>query len=51
MGVQVWKEKELAAWDLDAKGSVALWTEDGASNNIKSSKLLGAAYKVCDPHP
>lgn len=25
---------------------ISLWTEDGAANNIKSSKLLGALYEV-----
>ena len=38
--IKVWKEKECAAWRLDAKASISLWTEDGASNNLKSSKLL-----------
>ncbi|MDC0525962.1 hypothetical protein OAO87_03090 [bacterium] len=30
--------------------SISLWTEDGAANNIKSSKLLGVPYETCGPH-
>eukprot|EP00966_Prymnesium_polylepis_P305685 7063922-Prymnesium_polylepis.1 len=41
---------ELKAWKLDACKSISLWTEDGAANNIKSSKLLGVKYEVCSPH-
>lgn len=30
--------------------SISLMTEDGASNNKSSAKLLGAPFKVCAPH-
>ena len=48
--IAVWKRARLAEWDLDAVKSVTLWTEDGAANNIKSSKILGATHRVCGPH-
>ena len=44
MVIKVWKEGTLKGWGLDAVKSISLWTEDGAANNIKSSKLLGAAF-------
>eukprot|EP00966_Prymnesium_polylepis_P086277 1997305-Prymnesium_polylepis.1 len=48
--IAAWKQNKLAFWELDAVKSVTLWTEDGAANNIKSSKILNAKYEVCGPH-
>ena len=48
--IKAWKTSTLIMWGLDAKKSISLWTEDGAANNIKSSKLLGVPYEVCNPH-
>lgn len=31
-------------------GSISLATEDGASNNKASAKILGVPFKVCCPH-
>lgn len=45
-----WKQERLKEWGLDTKKSVSLWTEDGASNNIKSSKILGVPYVICANH-
>jgi hypothetical protein len=48
--IATWKKQQLAEWGLDAVKSVRLWTEDGASNNLKSSKILGAPSWTCGPH-
>jgi hypothetical protein len=40
----------LASVGMRADYDVSLFTEDGASNNKKSLKLLSAPYKVCGPH-
>ena len=48
--IKTWKVGICSGWGLDATKSMSLWTEDGAANNILSSKLLGALYEVCGPH-
>ena len=48
--IAVWKKSTLSEWDLEPVKSIGLWTEDGASNSIKSSKILGANFIVCGPH-
>ena len=48
--IAAWKRSTCGEWDLDPVKSIRLWTEDGASNNIKSSKILGANYAICGPH-
>ena len=48
--IAAWKRRELDHWKVDAKGDIALWTEDGAAPNIKSSKILGVPYETCAPH-
>ena len=45
-----WKTAVLSEWNLHPVKSVSLWTEDGAANNVKSSKILNANYTVCGPH-
>ena len=44
--IKAWKVRELAKWKMDARKSIALWTEDGAAPNIKSSKLLKVPFEV-----
>ena len=44
------KKCALAKFNLDAKRSLSLMTEDGASNNKCSAKILEAAFMVCCPH-
>ena len=48
--IATWKRSTCGEWNLDPVKSIRLWTEDGASNNIKSSKILGANYEICGPH-
>lgn len=48
--IAAWKTNMMTEWGLHAVRSIRLWTEDGASNNIKSSKILGASSITCGPH-
>jgi hypothetical protein len=43
------KRDALASFKMTPR-SLSLMTEDGASNNKCSAKLLGAPFKVCSPH-
>jgi len=45
-----WKRERLAATNVLTLKDISLATEDGASNNKKSNKLLGIPSKVCTPH-
>ena len=44
------KTAALAKYHMTARGSLALMTEDGASNNKAAAKILEAPFKVCYPH-
>ena len=44
------KRESLGKFGLDPKRSLSLQTEDGASNNKASAKILDSPYKVCAPH-
>lgn len=48
--IAVLKQETLRKFKLDAKKDICLYTEDGASNNKKSAKLIKAPFIVCAPH-
>ena len=44
------KRESLGKFGLTPDKSISLNTEDGASNNKASAKILNAPFRVCDPH-
>ena len=48
--IATWKTHALQPWALHPVKSMSLWTEDGASNNVKSCRILKAPWETCAPH-
>ena len=44
------KVSTLEPWGLDPKKSISRWTEDGASSNKKSNKILDVESGTCGNH-
>jgi hypothetical protein len=44
------KTEALARFGLDARVDISLYTEDGASNNKSSARLMKVPFRVCFPH-